>query len=207
MGSGENGLNKVVDVLLKRSFSRQQPRQVDLGDHFAFATFAIFRVDFLRFDQMPRLESVIGIERLRGRMRRRSSSSVSETLRSAQVGERGVPRVVNVVAAGSHRRRHRPTGRRIHRRRVVVPRRSVAVVIVPMVMTVVMSVEIVADPVAGRRKGAQRSVVSGRQRGKIERLFRHDRQESAVHDAWEEEEEEEGFITGGRRNGYWSCGW
>ena len=50
-------------------------------------------------------------------------------------------------------------------------------VIVAMVTAaVVVGVEIIAAAAAGRGEGAQRSIVSGRQRGKVERLFRHDRQ-------------------------------
>ena len=181
VGSGEDGLDEVVDVLLERSFRRQQSGQVDLGDHLAFATFPVLRVDFLRLDQMPQFQSVIRIQRFRRRVRRPADAATpAETLRPAQIGERGVARVgADAVATGSHRRRHRPPGRNV---RVVVPRGPVAVV---TAAAVVVGVEVVSAARQRRREGAQRSIVrSLRQRGKIERLLRHDRQQGTVGDAW-----------------------
>ena len=197
MGRGEDGLDEVVDVLLEGSFGGQQPRQVDLGDHLALATFSVFRVDFLRFDQMPQFESVIGIQRFRRRVRGGSAAdaadadaaAAAETLRPAQVGERGVARIVAAaVATGSHRGRHRPSRRHGRRRRsVVVPRGPVAVVMMSVAVVtaaVVMRVEVVVSTTGERgRKGAQRSIVSRRQRGKVERLLRHNRQQSAIGNA------------------------
>ena len=96
----------------------------------------------------------------------------------------------------------------VMRQVVVVVAVAVAAVevVAAAVVVVVVAVEVVVvvvDVVAGGEwggEGAQRSIVSRRQSGEIERLLRHDGQQSAIRDAWwRGEEVGEGVKEGGKR--------